>query len=384
MWEMKGFFSNLVDSVLDALEVVMHVAYETGKAVLWIGIAAALLVGFFAWMLEVSQHPAIAVRVLAWGLISLESLVIITVTLLLLRHVWRERPTRNGKIEAEQRAEREKIQSEYDRTHRYRLPPRCGGSVLPPEPADAAKVAISRAFYRTHGNGTGYKDTKPCASTYCSWCVKPSSQRNCVNCGLGLKNTRAQMNENGEPVHLNCSLTTGVTRQPPQIRTPQLPHRYSLQEASDPPSAHPPMSTVEPYSADANAAMRASVAEARDKLAKLKYGYVAEIADYTSVVKRYSTDADLEIREWVANALSDRGNAHRLRGDHAAAIADYTSVVESYSADADSAIRALVAKGREELVSLYRLDANELEALRSRPTMLESSSGSRSISPQSR
>ena len=367
---MKGLFSNLVDSVLDALEVVMHVAYETGKAVLWIGIAAALLVGFFAWMLEVSQHPAIAVRVLAWGLISLASLaIIIPVTLLLLwgggvliRGVWRARPTRNGKMEAEQRAEREKIQSEYDR-NRYRVPPRCGGSGLPPEPAiDAAKPD---------------KDTEPAWSQDGLLTV-----RNCVNCGQGLKSTRAQMNENGEPVHLNCSLTTGVTRQPPQIRTPQLPHRYSLQEASDPPSAHPPMSTVEPYSADANAAMRASVAEARDKLAKLKYGYVAEIADYTSVVKRYSTDADLEIREWVANALSDRGNAHRLRGDHAAAIADYTSVVESYSADADSAIRALVAKGREELVNLYRLDANELEALRSRPTMLESSSGSRSISPR--
>ena len=211
MWEMKGLFSNLVNSVLDALEVVMHVAYETGKAVLWIGIAAALLVGFFAWMLEVSQHSAIAVRVLAWGLISLESLVIITVTLLLLRHVWRERPTRNGKIEAEQRAEREKIQSERDESRARSRSRRCGFS---PEPADAAKVAISRAFYRTHGNGTGYKDTEPCASTYCSWCVKPSSQRNCVNCGQVLKQTRAQMNQNGEPVHLDCPLTTGVTRQP--------------------------------------------------------------------------------------------------------------------------------------------------------------------------
>jgi hypothetical protein len=201
MWEMKGFFSNLVDSVLDALEVVMHVAYETGKAVLWIGTAAALLVGFFAGLLEASQHSAIAVRVLAWGLISLASLaIIIPVTLLLLwgggvliRGVWRARPTRNGKMEAEQRAEREKIQSEYDRTHRYRGPWKCGnhllldggfGDFLPESAIDAAKPDKDSAW-------------------------SPVGVQRCVNCGLGLKSTRAQMNENGEPVHLNCSLTTG-------------------------------------------------------------------------------------------------------------------------------------------------------------------------------
>jgi type IV secretory pathway VirB10-like protein len=80
--------------------------------------------------------------------------------------------------------------------------------------------------------------------------------RNCVNCGEVLKGTRAQVNQNGEPVHLDCSLTTGVTRQPrnrdrsgllpspttkpppkPTMETPPLP------TPARPHNGHPPVSS---------------------------------------------------------------------------------------------------------------------------------------------
>ena len=79
---------------------------------------------------------------------------------------------------------------------------------------------------------------------------------------------------------------------------------------------------------------------------------MAAIADFTSVVERYSADADPAMRAQVAKSLVNRGITHHQQGDDVAAIADITSVVERYSADADPAISELVVDAREQLAEL--------------------------------
>jgi hypothetical protein len=111
-------------------------------------------------------------------------------------------------MEAEQRA-KPLLRGKCGYVSPYPEPPRnprlvdrrFGSRADPPIDTAVMNVAALRAFYAGKIDAAKQdKDMEPAWSH-----AGVLTVRNCVNCGQGLKRTRAQMNENGEPVHLpNC------------------------------------------------------------------------------------------------------------------------------------------------------------------------------------
>ena len=70
------------------------------------------------------------------------------------------------------------------------------------------------------------------------------------------------------------------------------------------------------------------------------------IAVYDDVVARFGTAPELQVREWVANALVNKGNTLRQLGRSEEAITAYQDVVTRFGAAPDPVLKELVEGAR--------------------------------------